>query len=187
VSGQAHQLVDNDGTLVEAWASIKSFKSKEGADDEPPAGGGRNVEVDFKGEKRSNETHVSTTDPDTRLYRKVPRMEAKLTFLGHALMENRSGLVVDTCLTAANGQGERIAALATMEKRADQPTGIALDADKGYDAADFVNELRAMNVRPHVARNTNGRRSAIDRRTTRHAVTYSASGSTNGSRKRSVG
>jgi len=158
-----------DGTLVEAWASIKSFKRKEGAEDEPPTGGGRNVEVDFKGEKRSNETHASTTDPDARLYRKGPGMEAKLAFLGHALMENRSGLVVDACLTAANGHGERIAALAMIEKRADRPTGVTLGADKGYDAADFVNELRAMNVRPHVAQNINGRRSAIDRRTTRHA------------------
>jgi IS5 family transposase len=96
-------------------------------------------------------------------------MEAKLAFLGHALMENRSGLVVDACLTAANGHGERIAALAMIEKRADRPTGVTLGADKGYDVADFVNELRAMNVRPHVARNINGRRSAIDGRTTRHA------------------
>ena len=157
-----------DGTLVEAWASIKSFKRKDGASDEPPTGGGRNVEVDFKGEKRSNETHASTTDPDARLYRKGPGMEAKLAFLGHALMENRSGLVVDACLTAANGHGERIAALAMVEKRADRPSGVTLGADKGYDTADFVNELRAMNVRPHVAQNINGRRSAIDRRTTRH-------------------
>ena len=158
-----------DGTLVEAWASIKSFKRKDGAGDEPPPGAGRNVEVDFKGEKRSNETHASTTDPDARLYRKGSGMEARLAFLGHALMENRSGLVVDACLTPADGHGERIAALAMIEKRADRPTGVTLGADKGYDTADFVNELRAMNVRPHVAQNTIRRRSAIDGRTTRHA------------------
>ena len=158
-----------DGTLVEAWASIKSFKRKDGAGDEPPPSAGRNVEVDFKGEKRSNETHASTTDPDARLYRKGSGMEARLAFLGHALMENRSGLVVDACLTPADGHGERIAALAMIERRADRPTGVTLGADKGYDTADFVNELRAMNVRPHVAQNTSRRRSAIDGRTTRHA------------------
>ena len=158
-----------DGTLVEAWASIKSFTRKDGAGDEPPPSAGRNVEVDFKGEKRSNETHASATDPDARLHRKGSGMEARLSFLGHALMENRSGLVVDACLTPADGHGERIAALAMIEKRADRPTGVTLGADKGYDTTDFVNELRAMNVRPHVAQNTSRRRSAIDVRTTRHA------------------
>jgi hypothetical protein len=176
-----------DGTLVEAWASIKSFKRKEGADDEPSSGGGRNVEVDFKGEKRSNETHASTTDPDARLYRKGPGMEAKLAFLGHALMENRSGLVVDACLTAANGHSERIAALAMIEKRADRPTGVTLGADKGYDAADFVNELRAMNVRRRWRRTSTAgaRRSTGAQRDMR--ATHSASGSANGSRRRSAG
>ncbi len=101
-------------------------------------------------------------------------MEAKLAFLGHALMENRCGLIVDACLTPANGHGERIAALAMIEPRADRPTAITLGADKGYDAADFVNELRTMNVRPHIAQNTSRRRSTIDRRTTRHQA-YSAS------------
>ncbi len=134
----------------------------------------RNAEADFKGEKRSNETHASTTDPEARLYRKGPGMEAKLAFLGHALMENRCGLIVDACLTPANGHGERIAALAMIEPRADRPKAITLGADKGYDAADFVNELRTMNVRPHIAQNTSGRRSTIDRRTTRHQA-YSAS------------
>jgi hypothetical protein len=108
-----------DGTLIEAWASMKSFKCKDGAGDEPPPSAGRNVEVDFKGEKRSNETHASTTDPDARLYRKRPGMEARLSFLGHALMENRSGLVVDGCLTAADGHGERIAALTRRTWRPD--------------------------------------------------------------------
>jgi len=157
-----------DGTLVEAWASMKSFKPKDGSKNEPPQGPGRNAEVDFKGEKRSNETHASTTDPEAKLYRKGPGMEAKLAFLGHALMENRSGLIVDACLTPADGHSERIAALAMIELRADGPIGVTLGADKGYDASDFVNELRTMNVRPHVAQNANGRRSAIDRRTTRH-------------------
>jgi len=163
-----------DGTLIEAWASLKSFKPKDGSGDAPPSAPGHNGEVDFKGEKRSNETHASTTDPEARLYRKGPGMEAKLAFLGHALMENRSGLIIDACLTPASGHGERIAALAMIEPRADRPTAITLGADKGYDAADFVNELRAMNVRPHIAQNTSGRRSTIDRRTTRHPG-YSAS------------
>jgi transposase len=158
-----------DGTMIEAWASMKSLKPKDGTDDPPSTGSGRNAEVDFKGQKRSNDTHFSTTDPEAKLYRKGAGMEAKLCFLGHALMENRSGLLVDACLTPAGGHAERTAALAMIEPRADRPTGITLGADKGYDAADFVNELRAMNVRPHVARNMNGRRSAIDRRTTRHA------------------
>ncbi|HEX9966530.1 MAG TPA: IS5 family transposase [Solirubrobacterales bacterium] len=159
-----------DGTLIEAWASMKSFRPKRAlGSDEPPAGGGRNGEVDFKGEKRSNDTHESTTDPDARLYRKGPGMEAKLCFIGHGLMENRSALIVDTRVTPANGHAERIAALAMIEPRADRPRSVSVATDKGYDAEDFVNELRSMNVRPHVAQNANARRSAIDRRTTRHA------------------
>jgi transposase len=157
-----------DGTLIEAWASMKSFRPKDGSGNVPPPGSGRNGEVDFKGEKRSNETHASTTDPDARLYRKGAGMESKLAFLGHALMENRAGLIVNACLTPADGHGERNAALAMIEPLANRPTGITLGADKGYDARVFVNELRAMNVRPHVTQNTNGRRSAIDGRTTRH-------------------
>jgi transposase len=160
-----------DGTLIEAWASMKSFKPKEAATgDEPPgASGGRNAEVDFKGQRRSNETHQSTTDPEARLYKKGPGMEARLCFLGHTLMENRHGLIVDTRLTRADGHAERIAALSMIEPRADRPRAISVGADKAYDAEDFVNELRAMNVRAHVAQNDNGRRSAIDGRTTRHA------------------
>ena len=160
-----------DGTLIEAWASMKSFKPKaSGGDDAPPpASGGRNAEVDFKGQTRSNQTHESTTDPEARLYRKGAGMEARLCFIGHTLMENRSGLIVDACLTPADGHAERIAALAMIEPRADRPRSISLGADKAYDTRDFVNELRSMNVRPHVAQNTNGRRSAIDGRTTRHA------------------
>jgi transposase len=164
-----------DGTLIEAWASMKSFTpkganegSKEGPDDRPPGGGSRNREADFHGEKRSNETHASTSDPDARLYRKGAGKEAKLCFIGHALMENRNALFVDACLTKADGHAERVAALHMIEPRADRAGRITLAADKGYDAEDFVNELRSMHVTPHVAQNVSGRSSAIDGRTTRH-------------------
>ena len=140
-----------DGTLIEAWASMKSFGPKDGSGEPPTAGGGRNREADFHGQKRSNETHASTTDPEVRLYRKGPGKEAKLCFMGHALMENRNGLVVDACLTEANGHAERIAALHMIEPRADRSRPITLGADKAYDAEDFVNELRSMNAAPHVA------------------------------------
>ena len=158
-----------DGTLVQAWASMKSFKPKEGAKEPPDEGGGRNREADFHGEKRSNETHASTTDPEARLYRKGPGKEAKLCFIGHTLMENRHALIVGACLTPANGHAERIAALHLIEPHADRPRPITLGADKAYDAEDFVNELRAMKVTPHVAQNNKGRASAIDGRTIRHA------------------
>jgi transposase len=158
-----------DGTLVEAWASLKSLKPRDGGDgnDEPPTGGGRNGDVDFRGAKRSNQTHVSTSDPDAMLYRKGPGMEAKLCFIGHALMENRHGLIVDTRLTRVSGHAERLAALEMIEPRADRPEAITLGGDRGFDAADFVMELRDINVTPHIAQNTS-RRSAIDGRTTRH-------------------
>ena len=156
-----------DGTLIEAWASMKSFKPRDSSG-EPPAGGGRNAETDFHGQKRSNETHASTTDPDARLYRKGSGKEAKLCFMGHGLMENRHGLLVDACLTPADGHAERVAALHMIEPRADRSRAITLGADKAYDAKDFVNELRSMRVTPHVAQNTSGRSSAIDGRTTRH-------------------
>ena len=145
-----------DGTMIQAWSSMKSFKPIEPGErsgDEPPPSGGRNVEADFHGETRTNATHASTTDPEAKLYRKGPGMEAKLAFLGHALMENRCGFVVDACLTQANGHAERLAALAMIEKRADRPRPVTLGADKSYDAADFVNECRSMKVRPHVAYN----------------------------------
>lgn len=161
-----------DGTLIDAWASMKSFRPKterRGDDDDGEgSGGGRNEPADFRGEKRSNETHASTTDPDAMLYRKGPGMEATLCFIGHGLMENRSGLIVDARLTRVSGHAERLAALEMIEPRADRPCAITLGADRGYDAADFVEELRMLNVRPHVAQNTSRRRSAIDRRTTRH-------------------
>lgn len=163
-----------DGTLIEAWASMKSFKPKvKGGnppdDGAPPPGAGRNAEVDFRGERRTNETHASTTDPDARLFRKSRGTGAVLCFMGHALMENRSGLVVDAALTRATGTAERVAALAMLEGVA-RETGrrVTIGADKGYDTADFVMEVRELNAVPHVAQNTAGRRSAIDGRTTRH-------------------
>ena len=132
-------------------------------------GGGRNAEADFRGQKGSNNTHASTTDPDVRLYRKGKGKETKLCVIGHGLMENRHGLLVDApCLTLADGHAERVAALHMIEPRADRPTAITLGADKAYDAEDFVNELCSMNVTPHVAQNTSGRGSAISGRTTRH-------------------
>jgi transposase len=158
-----------DGTLIEAFASMKSVQPKEGSGEPPAEGGGRNAEADFHGQKRSNDTHASTTDPEARLYRKGKGKETKLCFIGHGLMENRHGLLVDARLTLADGHAERVAALHMIEPRADRPRAITLGADKAYDAADFVNELRSMNVTPHVAQNTSGRRSAIDGRTARHS------------------
>jgi transposase len=157
-----------DGSLIDAWASLKSFKPKEAGEDEPPAsGGGRNCERDFHGEKRSNATHASTTDPDARLYRKGRGKEARLCHMGHLLMENRHGLIVDATLTLATGTAEREAALAMLARQPGRHRA-TLGADKAYDVADFVAALRALNVTPHLAQNTSGRRSAIDRRTTRH-------------------
>jgi transposase len=155
-----------DGTLLEAWASTKSFRPKDGSG--PPPDAGRNGEQDFHGQKRSNETHASTTDPDARLYRKGRGKEAKLAFMGHALMENRNGLIVGAVATRASGHAERLAALHLVEPHADRPQKVTLAGDKGFDTQDFVAELREINVTPHVAQNTNGRRSAIDGRTTRH-------------------
>ncbi len=149
-----------DGTLIEAWASQKSFRPK----DEPPKPGGGAREVDFHGEKRHNQTHQSTTDPDARLYRKSKGSEAKLSYLGHVLMENRSGLLIRTMVTEANGTAERDAALLMAEKIPGSKR-VTLGADKNYDTRDFVRELRRMNVTPHVAQNTSNRSSAIDRRT----------------------
>jgi IS5 family transposase len=177
-----------DGTLIEAWASMKSFKPRQArGDDDGGDGrrdGGRNAAADFKGEERSNASHASTTDPDAMLYRKGPGMEARLCFIGHGLMENRllaraglgprsptrasNGLIVGTRLTRVSGHAERLAALDLIAPHGDRPRAVTLGADKGYDAKDFVMELRERNVRPHVAQNSSGRRSALDRRTTRH-------------------
>src|SRR6202789_710323 len=124
-----------DGTLVEAWASMKSFRPKDGSDEPPSQGGGRNREADFHGRRRSNETHASTTDPEARLYRKGQGKEAKLCFMGHALMENRHGLLVDACLTPADGHAERIAALHMIEPRAGRAHAITLSAEKPCDTS----------------------------------------------------
>ena len=156
-----------DGTLIEAWASMKSFRPKDGSG-APPTDGGRNTERDFHGEKRTNETHASTTDPDARLYRKSAGQGAKLCHMGHLTMENRHGLIVETELTPATGWGERVAAEAMIEDVARGPCA-TLAADKAYDTMAFVAALRAHGVVPHVAQNLSGRRSAIDARTTRHA------------------
>jgi transposase len=161
-----------DGTLIEAWASMKSFRPKDGSG-EPPTPG-RNGERNFHDEKRSNETHASTTDPDARLYRKGPGQPAKLAYLGHVLMENRHALVVDTRLSLATGTAEREAALEMVVAHPGNHR-ITLGADKAYDVASFVADLRAYKVTPHVAQNTTHRRSAIDGRTTRHSG-YAVSG-----------
>lgn len=143
------------GTLVDAWASLKSFRAKDGSD-EPPAPG-RNGERDFHGEKRANDTHASTTDPDAKLYRKGNGQghyqPAKLCFMGHTLMENRSGLVVQAHLGQASGTAEREAALRMITRASPGSERVTLGTDKGYDAASFVDELRQMAVTPHIARN----------------------------------
>lgn len=182
-----------DGTLIEAWASMKSFQPVAAPPPDAPGGNGppapplppaaeaepptatdpeskpmsdRNADVDFHGQKRSNATHVSTTDPEARLYKKGKGKEAKLCFMGHALMENRNGLIVDAETTCADGHAEREAALVMVDRSCPGDHKITLGADKGYDTADFVADLRAMNVAPHVASKIKG--SAIDGRTTRH-------------------
>jgi transposase len=154
-----------DGTLIEAWASLKSFRRHDR--DEPPAGdGGRNAEHDFHGEKRTNQTHASTTDPEARLFRRGRGKEARLCHMGHLLMENRSGLIVDALLTPATGTAEREAAEAMLGRQAGRHRA-TLGADKAYDTASFIAALRDLKITPHIAQHTS-RRSAIDRRTTRH-------------------
>jgi transposase len=153
-----------DGTLIEAWASQKSFRRKDGQGKRPGPGG----EVNFHGEKRKNQTHASTTDPEARLFKKSKGSEAKLGYLGHVLMENRNGLLVQTFLTEATGRAEREAAMLMVEAI---PNGkrITVGGDKNYDTRELVRELRRMNITPHVAQNNTNRSSAIDQRTTRHA------------------
>ena len=153
-----------DGTLIEAWAAMKSFVKKDDAPP-PPEGGGRNPTVIFKGESRSNKTHASTTDPDARLYKKSDGDESRLCYLGHALMENRHGLAVDVETTQASGTAEREAAKTMVARTVKKPA--TLGADKGYDVAEFVAAMRAVKVTPHVAQKAQS--SAIDGRTTRHA------------------
>jgi hypothetical protein len=158
----------DDGTLLEAWPSIKSFRPKDGPPDGPV---GRNEERDFKGEKLSNATHASVTDPAAKLYRKSSQQGADLYYIGHALMENRNGLVVEATVTPANGTAEREAALAMIKKvsrKKGQKRRITLGADKNYDTQEFVKALQGLKVTPHVAQNNTNRSSAIDGRTTRH-------------------
>ncbi len=153
-----------DGTLIQAWASQKSFRRKDGNDDDPS--GGRNGGRDFRGQPRSNDTHASTTDPDCRLYRKADAHPAQLCYAGHILIENRHGLVVNAMVNTANGHAEREAAKAMLVRH---PRAKTLGADRAYDTHDFVAALRSTEVTPHVAQNLNRRGgSAIDARTTRH-------------------
>lgn len=194
--GDEHFSVD--GTLVKAWASMKSFQSKPEAapssgdrpDDPPPPPPAapaetpaqprpetapmtnaklreKNAEVDFRGQRRSNATHASVTDPEARLYKKSPGSGASLCFIGHTLMENRHGLIVETEMTRADGHAERRAALAMIHRHSPGSTRrLTVGADKGYDCADFVKDLRQACVTPHVAQKI--RYSAVDSRTTRH-------------------
>jgi len=161
-----------DGTLIEAWASIKSFRRKDGKD-EPP-GPGRNSERGFHKEKRSNETHASTTDPDAKLYRKGDGQPAKLCFMGHLLMENRNALIVETDLTQASGTAEREAALAMIDRHRPGSKRITLGADKAFDVEEFVGALRERNVTAHIAidghvtKTGKTRKTAIDGHITRH-------------------
>lgn len=160
---EVHGLVSDehftvDGSLLEAWASQKSFRPKEGGDDDGDGG-------DFRGQRRSNDTHASRTDPDARLARKGKGKEAKLSYLANTLMENRNGLIVGVEVRHACGRGEREGALALIDARGLRP-GSTLGADKGYDTEEFVAELKARRIKGHIARNTGGgRRSAVDGRT----------------------
>jgi transposase len=168
---KTHRLLSDehftvDGTLIEAWAGQKSFK-KRAAQPAPPPDDPGNPSVDFRGERRTNATHASTTDPEARLYKKAAGQEAKLCFLGHVLMENRHGLVVNTRLTLATGTAEREAALALVRERPGRQR-VTVGGDKNYDTQAFVQDLRALQVTPHVAQHTTNRASAIDGRTTRH-------------------
>ena len=156
-----------DGTLLEAWASHKSFRHRD--EEPPPTGGGGNPTVNFHRQRRTNETHRSTTDPDARLYKKAQGREARLGYLGHVLMEHRSGLIVKALVTPATGRAEREAAMAMVGDLRGQHR-ITVAGDKGYDTRDFVATLRSMRVTPHLAQYTQTvhRGSAIDARTTRH-------------------
>lgn len=173
-----------DGSLIESWASLKSFRPKsEPRDGDPPGDGPntppddapkagkapKNETVDFHGERRSNETHESTTDPEARLARKSNGTTAKLCYTGHALMENKNGLLMDVRLTTACGTAERNTAIEMLNDAVPGRRRITVAADRGYDTKDFVRQCRELNVSPHVAQNTNRKGgSAIDKRTTRH-------------------
>jgi hypothetical protein len=173
-----------DGTLIEAWASLKSFKKKDDDDKTPPDDPG-NPTVDFHGEKRTNDTHESTTDPDAKLARKGKGKEAKLSYSAHALIENRNGLVLDLQMDVADGHAERRNALEMLDNNLPGQRRITVGGDKGYDTSDFVEDCRERNVTPHVAQNITKRRgSNIDERTTGHvgyAVSHPASACRSGS------
>lgn len=169
-----HELLSDehftvDGTLIEAWAGQKSFQKKGTASAEEKPDDPGNPTIDFHGEKRSNDTHQSTTDPESRLYRKGAGKEAKLSFMGHVVIDNRYGLVVSTRYTQATGKAEREAGRAMIKRvKGKRSKQITLGADKSYDTHDFVEEMRRLKVTPHVAQNNTNRASAIDERTTRH-------------------
>lgn len=162
-----------DGTLIQAWASLKSFKPK---DEDQGTPGGKSPNRDFKGEKLNNETHTSTTDPEARLYRKSLNQEPRLSFAAHLLTENQNGLVITSSVTIADGFAERETAKAMLRKIAPRTRRITVAADRNYDTVGFVSAMRELRVTPHVTQNTTkkGRRSAIDGRTTRHN-SYAAS------------
>jgi len=153
-----------DGTLIEAWAGHKSFKRKDGSDQQQPPDDSRNPTVDFHGERRSNDTHQSTTDPDARLAKKGAGKEAKLSFAGHVLMENRNGIAVNGCVTLADGRAEVEAAVAMVEEIPGEHR-VTLGGDKNYDTKEFVQEMRDHQVTPHLALKAT---TIIDARTTRH-------------------
>jgi hypothetical protein len=159
-----------DGTLIEAWASIKSFRPKdEKREDRRPPDDPGNPTVNFHGEKRSNETHESTTDPESKLYRKGHNQEAKLSYVGNVLMENRNGLIVDLRIDQATGFAERNGALALLDEHLPNPSRATLGADAGYDTRDFVAGCRERSVTPHIAQTRDTRRrSAVDGRTVRY-------------------
>ena len=174
-----------DGTLIQAWASHKSFVPKEGSD-EPPSGNGRNQQVNWRGKPRSNDTHASTTDPDARLYKKSDKTPAVLCYQGHVLMENRSGLVVGAVVSHADGTGERDQALRLLDCVPGKQAK-TVGADKAFDTRDFVAGCRARKVTPHVARNERRRGgSAIDGRTTRHSTVVMPSAKPSGRALKSI-
>jgi transposase len=175
---QNHLLSDEhftvDGTLVEAWAGQKSFQPRKKKDTAAPPEDAGNPEVNFRGQKRRNDTHQSTSDPEARLYRKSSGTEAKLSYLGHVMMENGNGLVINTRLTPAHGRAEREAAAGMARELPGRTRRVTLGGDKNYDTAEFVAQLRELQVTPHLAQNTweterSHRRSNVDQRTARHA------------------
>jgi transposase len=157
-----------DGTLLQAWASHKSFKPKDRSDQDQPPAAGRNAEVQWRGQRRSNDTHVSTTDPESRLYRKSHNTAATLCYSAHLLMEHRNALIVDAELTTADGYAERATAIEMLARLPTRKRRRTVAGDKGYDTRGFVADARGLGFTPHVAQNTTRQRSAIDGRTTRH-------------------